>query len=37
MDKYRHEIDNEAMNYCYDEIFCNYDDEDKEEVWDNYD
>lgn len=37
MDKYKYKIDNEALNYCYDEILCNYDEEDKDEVFDNYD
>lgn len=37
MDKYKYKIDNEALNYFYDEILCNYDDGDKDEVFDNYD
>lgn len=37
MDKCKYKIDNEALNYFYDEILCNYDDEDKDEVFDNYD
>lgn len=37
MDKYKYENDAEALDYCYDEILCDYDEEDKGEVWDNYD
>lgn len=37
MDEYKYENDAEALDYNYDEIYCNYCEEDRGEIWDNYD
>ena len=32
-----YEIDQEALDYLYDEMLCNYDDDEQDEVFDGYD